>query len=389
MAVTFDGPNLIITLESGVTEIEWQDVYSDWKRWVNDGGGDPYPPAFRPDGGSPLTAIIDQGRYYFLRNDLGWRIKPPEEDITILAAGNLALEDSSLPSILPTTGAFTAAILGLQPITQGVVPSMKTNLEFNTYQGAVCIDMANVTGNAVAGTGYSGESRIGTRTAPSNNPDDALAIALREGLNTFQIVSDFDGVAYNTDFSLGYRFVGDAPYIDFDMTNTLSLDNCVISNLRVGGEADGNNVLDNCRILNITGFNGTVKNCEVDGSIALNGSIVLRDNSSARTGLGYSTLTNIGTFDVQVRNMVGSLGLVGMTGGTHSVGISEGRLVIEATCTGGTIHARGIPYEITDLGTATVVDQTDSEKVSNLTTGGGATADEVLVQAIIANKITG
>jgi hypothetical protein len=120
MAVTFDGPATTITLESGVTDVDWLDVYSDWKRWVNDGGGDPYAPAFRVVGGDPLSPTLDAGSYFFLRNDLGWRIKPPEEDINIFVTGNLALEDLTKPSILPTTGAFTAAIIGIQPITQVV-----------------------------------------------------------------------------------------------------------------------------------------------------------------------------------------------------------------------------------------------------------------------------
>jgi len=363
MAVSFDGPTLTITLESGVTSVEWTTVYSDWKRWVQDGGGHAYPPAFRPDGGSPLSAVIDQGRYYFLQNNLGWRIKPPEEDITIQALGNLALEDADLPSILPTTGAFTAAILGLQPITQGVIPSMRTNLEFNTFQGAVCIDMANRTGNAIAGTGYSGDDRIGTRRAPCDNPEDALTIANREGLHQFIIVSDFDGAGYNTDFSDGFAFIGDSPFIDFDMTSSLSMNNCDIHNLKVGGESDGVNLLESCTINVVSGFNGTMRSCELDGTIAVNGSCRILDCFSARTGLGYSTITGIASFNVQIRNLRGSIGLEDMVGGNHSIGIGgEGRLIIEASCTGGNIFGRGQPYDVDNLGTATYVDQTESKK---------------------------
>lgn len=118
MAVTFDGAATTITLESGVTEVAWADVYSDWKRWVNDGGGDPYAPAFRVIGGDPLSATLQAGAYFFLRNDLGWRIKPPEEDITIITTGNLAVESLTDPSVIPTTGAFTATIIGIQPVSQ-------------------------------------------------------------------------------------------------------------------------------------------------------------------------------------------------------------------------------------------------------------------------------
>ena len=120
MAIDFDGINLIITLDSGVTEVDVrEDIYEPWKEWVRAGNA-AFPAAFRPLGGDPLTALINAGSYFFLNNTVGWRIKPPEEDITIYLTGNLAVEDVSLPAFVPTDGNFTTAILGLQQVTQGV-----------------------------------------------------------------------------------------------------------------------------------------------------------------------------------------------------------------------------------------------------------------------------
>lgn len=367
MAVTFDGPNLTITLESGVTDLAWIDVYSDWKRWVTSSDGHKYAPAFRTVGGDPLSAVIDAGAYFFLRNDLGWRIKPPEEDITIFVTGNLALESLDAASILPTTGNFTAAVLGLQPITQGVVPSMKTNLEFNSFQGAVCLDMVNATGRAVAGTGYdaTGTTRVGTRVTPVNNPDDALTIANREGLHIIQIVSNFDSTGYSTDFSEGFEFQGDSPFTTFNMQAAANYTNCAVTGLEIMGETDGVNLLRNCRVKDVTAFSGTMYNCTLDGDIDINGKAAILDCYSDREGLGYSRITGIGANVVIVRNMRGSLGLADMTGGIHSLGFGGGgRLVIEATCIGGTAYARGDPYEIADSGSATVIDQTGSQKLT-------------------------
>lgn len=118
---SFDGENLVITLDSGVTSVEIQDVYEAWKDWMLASAlNRKYPQAFRSDGGAPLSAIINQGSYFFLNNTAGWRMRPPEEDITIYITGNLAVEDTTLPAFVPTVGAYTAAILGLQPVTQGV-----------------------------------------------------------------------------------------------------------------------------------------------------------------------------------------------------------------------------------------------------------------------------
>lgn len=138
MAITFDGDNLLITLDSGIVEVNVvTDLYKAWKDFMLASPVNrKYPEAFRSDGGNPLTVTINQGAYIFLNNIDGWRIKPPEEDITIFLVGNLAVEDVALPSIVPTTGNFTAAILGLQPITQGVdvlvntLTNSVTNLQF-------------------------------------------------------------------------------------------------------------------------------------------------------------------------------------------------------------------------------------------------------------------
>jgi len=117
---TFNGETLVITLDSGVTDISVQDdLYEAWKDWMLASPlNRKYPPAFRTIGGDPLSPVINAGAYFFLQNDLGWRIKPPEEDITIYLSGNLAAEDSSIDMFIPTTGTFTTALIGLQPVTQ-------------------------------------------------------------------------------------------------------------------------------------------------------------------------------------------------------------------------------------------------------------------------------
>ncbi len=118
---TFDGPNLTITLDAATPVVDVEaDLYSEWKEFFKTDDNSRFPLAFRTIGGDPLTGSLDAGAYFFLRNDLGWRIKPAEEDATINFVGNLAPEDVALPIIIPTTGAFTVLILGLQPVSQAV-----------------------------------------------------------------------------------------------------------------------------------------------------------------------------------------------------------------------------------------------------------------------------
>jgi len=111
MAVTFDGDNLLIVLESGVSEIDAQvDLYSDWKEWFKTGTNSRYPVAFDTTGGDPVGPTQNVGRYFFLRNDNGWRIRPPEEDITINIIGGLYGRDDALDLVVPTVGSYTVLV---------------------------------------------------------------------------------------------------------------------------------------------------------------------------------------------------------------------------------------------------------------------------------------
>ncbi len=125
MPATFDGTNLIITLPgtagAGALTIDvGTELYSDWKEWFAISDNSKYPIAFNTVGGEDLTPGIKSGAYFFIRNDLGWRIRPAEEDATYTFVGNLAPQDSTIPILLPTVGNFRVLVNGLQPITQNV-----------------------------------------------------------------------------------------------------------------------------------------------------------------------------------------------------------------------------------------------------------------------------
>ena len=134
----FNGEDLVVTLDTLTTEIAWQDIYSDWKDWMLTSPSNlSYPQAFSTSGGEPLSTTLTAGAYYFLRNDLGWRIRPPEEDITILATGNLIPYDADIDMFIPTIGAYTTNIVGLQPITQQVSTGGGTGLTAQQTADAV------------------------------------------------------------------------------------------------------------------------------------------------------------------------------------------------------------------------------------------------------------
>ncbi len=265
MPIIFDGPTKTITLSSGETQVAAGDIYSRWKDWVALSDNAKYLPAFRTIGGDPLSAIINAGSYFFLRNDLGWRMKPPEEDITIYLSGNFVAQDSLIDAIIPTTGAFTASIIGLQPVTQGVVPQMQAQLEFGSFQGAVWVNQSS----GLSGTGYTVEGEpIGNASNPVNNFPDAKAIADSRGLSTMRVQGS-DVLDTGDDVS-NFKLVGDNAARTMLTINpasdTLGLE---ITEATINGTLDGITIIRECNIMDLNYFNGFLFQCMINGTITL------------------------------------------------------------------------------------------------------------------------
>lgn len=122
MATVFDGNTLTITLDApvgGVLDLDIPRLYSEWKEWqLADFQNIGYPPAFRTVGGDAISATVNNVPFFFLRNDYGWRIKPFEANHTINISGQLAAQNPTLPTTIPTTGAFTVLGFNVQPVAQ-------------------------------------------------------------------------------------------------------------------------------------------------------------------------------------------------------------------------------------------------------------------------------
>lgn len=113
MAVTFDGANRKIVLETGVILVDVvADIYSEWKEWKLLSDNAKFAPAFDVSiGGNPVGGGQTVSPYVFMRNDLGWRIRPPEENIEITLVGNLFGADDTLPISTMTLGTFDSVLI--------------------------------------------------------------------------------------------------------------------------------------------------------------------------------------------------------------------------------------------------------------------------------------
>jgi hypothetical protein len=74
---TFDGANLVVTLDTGVTFYDADpDIYSPWKEWVQLSDNAKFPPLFRIVSSQDVPSGQTES-LLFMRNDLGWRFRPP------------------------------------------------------------------------------------------------------------------------------------------------------------------------------------------------------------------------------------------------------------------------------------------------------------------------
>lgn len=102
---TIDGPNkrILVDAEAGDSTFSAAEIYSAWKAWVVAGNAQ-FEPAFAESvGGNDLGGGVSLDAYIFLRNDLGWRIRPDARDHVLRVDGNLFGADAGLPLFIAPT----------------------------------------------------------------------------------------------------------------------------------------------------------------------------------------------------------------------------------------------------------------------------------------------
>ena len=109
----------VVPIDGSVVLDVQRDFYSECKRlWFSNATLNRLRFPFFSIGGNSLTPTRKLGGYFFLRNDLGWRLKPFENDHQLILDENLFGNDTSLPVIRPTDGSFTVDIVRtVSPLT--------------------------------------------------------------------------------------------------------------------------------------------------------------------------------------------------------------------------------------------------------------------------------
>jgi hypothetical protein len=124
--VTFDGPNKLILVNAGETELDFRtDVYSNWKEWLTTRDNAKYDEAVTVIGGDPLPGQRVLGTTFFLDN--GWRMRTWEGNHELTVTGNVFTTEGD-PIFVPTLEAWTITInLNTSTLVEALVPETNLN----------------------------------------------------------------------------------------------------------------------------------------------------------------------------------------------------------------------------------------------------------------------
>ena len=224
------------------------------------------------------------------------------------------------------------------------------------YQGQVVVSNTGQAGTFIP---------IGTRATPVNNFTDAITISSTLGIRRIQLATS--GTLSTGVVASGRTFFGDNSSVDtLQIDDGANVSDCSFNELTVSGTLDGNNIFRNCTVANISYVNGLLQECSLTGTISIDGTAQanLINCWSGTAGIADNQLVTIDMGgagnSLALRNYAGGILLRNYTGGgAITLDFSSGRIIIDASCTGGSIGIRGV-CDVTDNSTVncTVLDQT-------------------------------
>jgi hypothetical protein len=131
MAITFDGPNKLIILTTGTTELDVKDLWSRWVDWVVTSDNAKYIFAMEQIGGQIISITNNSYVPLYISLINGWKIRPQESDHTLnVTQGVLLTPDNSDPFVT-TLGVFNVRVNYQQPVAAISILSSVTGADLN------------------------------------------------------------------------------------------------------------------------------------------------------------------------------------------------------------------------------------------------------------------
>jgi len=337
--VTFDSTTKIIQVDTapvdGIVHIDVKtDIYSDGKEdWKSDNLLNKFEFPVAAVGGDPLPGSKSLGSTFFL--EYGWIIRPYEASHTLAINGNMYARDGSNP-YANTVGSYNVQIIqSVSNLVDSTVQQL-SEIEYGTYQGAVWIDVLSTN----SGSNYP----VGNVEYPVNNLEDALLIIADRGFIVLQVIGNLttDDITHNIS---DLHLIG-VSHINSVLTigpNTIC-DRTRFSQFDMTGTLDGDSEIRDCIVRDLEYFNGHVHNSLLVGTVKLRGSKNANiDNCSVLDILDPPTIDAGGSGqNLMMPNFTGRLLIDNLTGDSQlGIGIAQGDVIINDTCTSGVIALSG------------------------------------------------
>lgn len=147
--VTFDGPNKLIILNTGVTTIDVEiDLYSEWKKWVLIDPNSQWAAAFRTVGGDVIGTNQFIPKYFFLINT--WKVKI--DNLSVNFSTNLYSDDYLNPLIITNSSVIVKnsdvpGITELSSITYNIENINSAITSINSALTNIEIDITDALGS--------------------------------------------------------------------------------------------------------------------------------------------------------------------------------------------------------------------------------------------------
>lgn len=275
--------------------------------------------------------------------------------IEILSPYSITFEDTGTPYRVFLTGSNNNILDVANLNNVSIAPSNSAGLvqmreiQFAAFSGPLGHGVYYDETNGYAGTLYP----KGSSLEASNDPHDAKTIAEGNGFRVWYIINDFTVPEYEHDNVtpwelIGYTIMGSGKsttVIDVPVLPTIERNTYM--NAHVTGTLDGDNVLHDCLLTNLTYIKGYIESCVLSpGTITLGGSDTAHflNCASGVPGVGTPTIDMGGSGQpLAMRDYDGGVKLINKTGPESvSIDLQSGQVRIDlTTVTNGTIVVRG------------------------------------------------
>jgi hypothetical protein len=267
-----------------------------------------------------------------------------EVSLAELSGGNFVAVDefgAPIEPVFPTFGRFLTKTAASSATSQNAA-----SLEYSSYEGGVWVDIFST--NELAGQDPL-SSLIGNAQFPVNNIPDAVLICNARGLpNTIYIIGDI--TLDSGDEVGGFKMIGQNPTRSIITINSASgTVGTEIVEATITGNLDGGTILRQAVVSNLNYVNGFVFECMLgSGTISLGGLATAHflNCFSGIPGESAPVIDMNGagaqTTPLAIRGYNGGVKIIDLTGGgDSSIDLNSGQVIVDSSCTNGTLVVRG------------------------------------------------